>query len=120
MRKLLTFLAIPAMFSAVALADSWSGGLLDASCYERQNQQLKDMAKAAEACGATSQTNAFALHASGKVFKFDSTGNTKAMGALKNRADRSAPGAAPQTSITAKVEGTESGGTIKVESIEVQ
>lgn len=120
MRKILTLLAFSTIFSTFALAADWSGALLDASCYDQQNQQLKDMQKAADACAATGQTTAFALHASGKVYKFDTAGNTKAAAAVKNRADRTNPAIPQSPMITAKVEGTESGESIKVETIEVQ
>jgi hypothetical protein len=72
-------------------------------------------------CDATGTTTAFALAASGKIFKFDDAGNAKAAEALKSRADRSAnPNAPASTSITAKVSGTKEGDNLKVESIEVQ
>jgi hypothetical protein len=120
MRKILTLVAFSVVSTAVALAGDWSGALLDGSCYDRQHQQLKDMQKAADACAATSQTTTFALQASGKVLKFDASGNSKAMTALKTRADRAEPGASPSAAITAKVSGTETADTIKVDSIEVQ
>jgi hypothetical protein len=120
MRKTLILLAFSTVFSTFALAADWSGTLLDASCYDRQNQQLKDMQKASDACAATGQTTAFALNASGKVYKFDTAGNSKATSALKNRADRSEPGKPASKEVMAKVEGTEAADTIKVDTIEVQ
>ena len=120
MRKILTLIAFVSIFSVFALAADWSGSLLDSSCYDRQNQQQKDMEKAAAACAATSQTTTFALHSAGKVYKFDTGGNTKAATALKSRADRSEPGKPQPTSFTAKVEGTETSGTIKVDSIDIE
>jgi hypothetical protein len=120
MRKALTFLAVPVVFSAVAFADNWSGNLIDSSCYDRQNQTLKDADKAAEACMANDQTTSFAVHTSGKVFKLDSAGNTKAKTAISSRADRSAPGGAASKSINATVTGTESAGTIAVTEVQVK
>ena len=120
MRRILSLLAFSALFSTLALAESWSGMLLDATCFDEKQQELKDITKAATACAATSQTSTFALAASGKVYKFDSAGNTKAMTALKSRADRSEPGKSAGSAVNAKVEGTESSGAITVESIEVQ
>ena len=119
MRKVLTVLAFTAVSSTLALAADWSGTLVDSSCYERQNQQLKDVQKAVDACAATSQTTTFGIHASGKVHKLDAGGNSKATTALKNRADRSAGKPTPGP-ISAKVMGTESGDSIKVDSVEVQ
>jgi hypothetical protein len=82
-------------------------------------------------CVATAQTTAFAFEAAGgKVYKLDDNGNTRAMAALRNRADRSTTGGqstgttqgqtGTQRDIMAKVDGTESGGTIKVTTIELQ
>jgi hypothetical protein len=117
MRRILALVAFTTAFSAIAFAEDWTGKLIDSACYDRQTQQPKSV----DSCLASSQTTAFALSATGKVYKFDAAGNSKAMAALKNRADRSAPGKQGQPSeITAKVEGSEAGGTIKVENIEVQ
>ena len=122
MRRTLMLLALPAMLSTFAFADSWSGALLDASCYDRQAQAPNpDTAKAADACMATGQTTSFALSASGKVYKLDSAGNTKASSAFKSRAERSAPEkGAVQAKTMATVEGSVSGGIIKVDKIDIQ
>jgi hypothetical protein len=100
------------MFSMAAFAESYSGRLLDASCYSQQ--------KKASACDATSTTSSFAIDASGTVYKLDSAGNTKASAALKNRADRVDPSKAQSKEVMAKVDGTEKGGTITVTTIDVQ
>lgn len=112
MRITSRLLVFPAMFTMLALAGNWSGKLLDAACY--------DSKKGANGCEATSQTTAFALSASGKVFKLDSAGNAKAAAAFKNRADRAEPGKAQAKEVMATITGQESGGTITVEAIEVQ
>lgn len=112
MRKAFLVLAFSSLAPMVALAASWSGKLLDASCY---NQQKK-----AATCDATSKTTAFGIEVSGTFYKFDSTGNTKAMAALKNRADRADPSKQQSPEVMAKVDGNESGGTITVENIDVQ
>jgi hypothetical protein len=119
MRRILTLCASVAVFSALALAESYSGRLVDASCYDQQ--------KSATACDPTSSTTSFALVVSGKPAKFDDAGNAKAIEAMKSRADRSAnPNApagsasAPSKQIAAKVTGTKDGDNLKVEAIEVQ
>jgi hypothetical protein len=113
MRKTVTLLAVSAICSMAAFADDWSGKLIDANCY---NQTKK-----VESCDATATTSAFVLDVSGKIFTLDANGNTKAIAAVKNRADRAADPNNPQSkSIMAKVSGTESGGTITVESVNVQ
>src|SRR5437879_1556521 len=122
MRRILTMFAVVAVFTTLALAENWTGKLVDASCADQQkgDQQQGDLQKMAT-CDPSSATTAFALVASGKIFKFDDTGNAKAAEALKSRADRSTnPNAPPSTTITAKVTGTKEGDNLKVESIEVQ
>src|SRR5215467_8464311 len=88
--------------SALALAETWSGKLIDASCADPQKS---------EACVPTASTTAFAIHARGKVLKLDEAGNTKAADAMKNKANRQ---------ISATVQGTLSEDTIKVDSIELR
>ena len=113
MRRILTLCAFVAVFTGLALAETWTGKLIDASC---------DPQKSATSCDPTSSTTMFALVAQGKTYKFDEAGNTNVAEALKSRADRAANPTAPaSTSITAKVTGTKDGdNTLKVESIEVQ
>lgn len=96
----------------LALAENYSGKLLDASCYDQQ--------KKSASCDATSATTAFAIDVSGNVYKLDKTGNTKAAAALKNRADRTDPTKPQSKDVMAQVTGSETGGTIAVESIDVQ
>src|SRR4029077_4429381 len=100
MRRVLSLLAFTAVFSMLALADSYSGKLLDATCYDQQ--------KKAATCDATSTTTAFALEASGTVYKLDATGNAKASAPLKSRSDRATDPAKPESKqVMAKVTGTE-------------
>jgi hypothetical protein len=97
------------------LAGDWSGKLIDETC-----NATKEQTKVAS-CDANGTTTSFALDIGGKIYKLDAAGNTKAATALKNRADRSSDPARPMTgAITAKVSGSEKGGEITVESIEVQ
>ena len=112
MRRFLSIAAVFGVFSVAALAESYSGKLLDASCYDQQ--------KKASGCDATSTTASFAIDASGTVYKLDNAGNTKAAAALKGRADRVDPSKPQSKDVMAKVEGTEKGGTITVTSIDVQ
>jgi hypothetical protein len=112
MRRFVSTAALFGVFAMVALAESYSGKLLDASCYEQQ--------KKATACDATSTTSSFAIEASGTVYKLDNAGNTKASAALKNRADRVDPSKPQAKEVMAKIDGTEKGGTITVTDISVQ
>lgn len=112
MRRILLPITLFGVFAMSALAANYSGKLLDASCYDQQ--------KKADSCDATSNTTAFALEVSGTVYKLDSAGNSKASAAVKNRADRTDPSKPQPKEIMAKVDGTEKGGVITVESIAVQ
>lgn len=113
MRKTLSLLALFSVFAMIALAENWSGKLIDANCYSQQ--------KKAAACNATSATTAFALDVSGKIYMLDATGNSKAATAVTNRADRATDPSNPQAKeIVAKVSGSEKAGTITVDSVEVQ
>ncbi len=113
MRRILGLIAFSSVFSILAFAESYSGKLLDASCFDQKKTSLS--------CDATSKTKAFALDVSGTVYKLDAAGNSKAADALKNRADRATdPNKQESKEVMAKVNGTEKGGTITVESIDVQ
>jgi hypothetical protein len=112
MQKILLLVAFCTVSSVMAFGATWSGRLIDANCYTQQ--------KKVASCDATGTTTAFALEVSGKVYMLDANGNAKASSALKNRADRAADPNNPQSmEILAKVSGTETGGTINVDSVDV-
>jgi hypothetical protein len=117
MGKILTLCAIVAVFSSLALAETWNGRLIDANCYDQQTDQ-----KNVAACDPTNATSSFGLVVSGKIFRLDEQGNTKAAAAIKDRADRSTdPNKPASGQIAAKVTGSMDGDTkLKVEKIEVQ
>lgn len=96
----------------LALAESYSGKLLDAPCYDTQ--------KKVASCEATGKTTAFAIEVEGTVYKLDRIGNDKAAMAFRNRADRSDPNQPQSKEVMARVDGTERGGTIVVENIDVK
>lgn len=115
MHRLTILLVFVLAFTGLALADNFTGKLIDAACY--------DQAKGAKPCDATATTASFAVNVSGQVYKLDPAGNAKAAEALKSRADRSADPAKPPAGaaeVSAKITGTMDGQTIKVESIEVR
>ena len=104
MRKIL--LAV-CLFSTAALADSWTGTLVDVMC------KNKDLTSHTRDCALMCARTGFGLVLSdGKFLKFDEAGNAKALAALK--ATRK------QANLKAKVTGTEEGGVISVQSIEIQ
>ncbi|HTP31633.1 MAG TPA: hypothetical protein VMJ75_05630 [Candidatus Acidoferrales bacterium] len=114
MRRMLTICALGAVCAALALAESWTGLLIDGACYASK--------KDASVCAPAASTTTFALVAAGKVYNFDDAGNAKAAEAMKSRADRSAdPNRAAASGVAAKVTGTNGpNNTLKVETIEVQ
>ncbi len=113
MKKTIVLIGVSAVFSVLAWAGSWSGRLLDAACYD----QHKDT----NSCAAKSSTTNFLFETSGKFYKLDADGNSKAAAAVKNRADRSADPSKPQaTEVMAEITGTEKDDTIEVETIEVR
>lgn len=113
MRQLLTLLALATGCIGLASAASFNGTLLDASCYDQQ--------KKVEACSATGTTTEFMIQVSNKIYLLDTTGNTKAAEAMKNRADRSTdPNNTAKAQVTAKVSGKLEGNTINVDTIDVQ
>jgi hypothetical protein len=113
MGRFLAIFGLLTVSSALALANDYTGKLLDSACYQQQ--------KSTRGCDATSATTTFAIDVSGKVYDLDSAGNSKAAEALKTRADRSAdPNKPPKGPVTAKVAGTLSGNTVQVDTIEVQ
>jgi hypothetical protein len=110
---ILSMLVVLAAFSTAALAETWSGKLLDAKCYSEKND--------ASMCEATGETTAFSLNVAGKVYRLDGAGNSKAADALKNRADRVQDPSKPGSKeVMAEVEGTLTGDTISVSNIEIQ
>ena len=114
MRSLYTVCGMLAVFTGLAMAEDWTGRLLDSSCYEQN--------KTAKPCDATSSTTSFMFDVSGKVYKLDAAGNSKAVDAIKNRADRAAgdtkSAAGPvNAKVSGSMEGTDS---IKVEKIDIQ
>src|SRR5260370_39425626 len=99
MRRILTFCACVTVFSVMAFAETYTVRLIDASCYDQQ--------KSAKTCDATSSTATFALLVSGKAYKLDDAGNTKAAEAVKNRSDRSTdPSSKASSQVMAKLSGT--------------
>jgi hypothetical protein len=114
MRRILTASACVALFAGLALAETFTGKLIDASCAQQQ--------QSANSCIPNASTTAYAIDVSGKVYQLDADGNAKAAEALKSRADRMAEpnGPAKTDQVRARVKGTLEGGTLKVDSIEVQ
>ena len=113
MKNILPLVAFCSLFSVAAFAEDYSGKLLDANCYSQQ--------KKAAGCDATSTSTTFAIEVSSKVYTLDAAGNAKAATAMSSRADRAADPKDPQSkAVIAKVSGTATGGTIAVDTVEIQ
>jgi hypothetical protein len=104
---------------AAAYAETWTGKLIDSSCLERfstaQNSGKKalDLDKLDKQCAPTPATSSFAVLDGDKIYKLDSTGNSKVMadvygGAIKADHDRD---------VHVTVTGKKNGDTIMVESV---
>src|ERR1035438_4522914 len=108
MRKTCYLIILSTALVISAFGANWSGKLLDARCYDKQ--------QSATGCDVKGTTTSFALDVSGKVYKLDAAGNPKATAPPRNRADRAAdPAKPPSMEIMAKVEGSEHGNTIAAE-----
>jgi len=104
MRKLLVISAISVVS---AMADTWTGSVVDVMC------KGKDLANHTKSCNVSCAAGGFGLVLSdGKFVKFNETGNAKALAAIK--------ATAKEKDLKAKVTGTLDGEVIKVQSIEIQ
>jgi hypothetical protein len=112
MRKLFTIATLAAISATLALAEDWTGKLIDSSCLDQK--------KEIDVCQANGATTSFALQVSDKTYRLDDMGNQKALKALKDRADRAADPAAAAAPVMAKITGTKDGDVLKVANIEVQ
>jgi hypothetical protein len=103
-----------AVFSALALAESFQGRLVDANCFDQQ--------KSVATCDPSGSTTMFSLVVANKPYKLDALGDSKAAEAIKNRADRAGdPTKPPSTQVMAKITGSKDGdGILKVETVELQ
>lgn len=106
------FLCLGALLTFVgagvaAAAGSWSGTLVDVMCKGR------DLANHGKQCSLTCAKSGFGVVLpDGKFVKFNETGNTKALAALK--------ATTKEKDLKVKVTGTLDGEIIQVASIEIQ
>jgi hypothetical protein len=101
--RLATLGAVLALVSALSFGESFTGKLVDASCAAKAQVQKTE-------CAPTAATKSFAIEtADGKVLKLDSTGNSKAIAAMKDNFK-------PESQVT--VSGQLDGQTVKVDSID--
>jgi len=114
MRKLMTVCAMLGAFSALGLAETWNGTLLDYNCYHRHNTS--------KSCDAKPSTQMFMLEVNGTRYRLDGASNERAAEAMRSRADRASnPDATKATPVNAKVTGeTRGSGKIHADTIEIQ
>jgi hypothetical protein len=107
MQKLLTIGTMFAALSGFAMAETWSGTLLDANCVKHHK---------AKSCDAKGSTTMFALDSGGKTYFLDFVSNDSArqtMDSLREHGDKSKP-------VSATVVGrTRGSGKIRAERIEL-
>src|SRR5260221_9240249 len=107
MKRLIPIAAAILGFSAVALAESWTGTVVDVMC------KGKDLAGHTAKCAVSCSKGGYGLVLSdGKFVKFNETGNAKALMTLKSTSK--------EKDLKAKVTGTLDVYTVKGESIELQ
>ena len=93
--------------STLALAESWTGTVVDVMC------KGKDLAGHTAKCAVSCSKGGYGLVLSdGKFVKFNETGNSKALAALK--------ATSKEKDLKAKVSGSLDNDVINVESIEIQ
>ena len=112
--KSITKLGIVLCMAGVAAhAETWAGKLIDAACFQNDTNKPLKLDKLEKECAPSAATTTFAVIADGKVFKLDSSGNSKVAadvygGAIKADHDRD---------VNVTVKGSLQGDTIRVESI---
>lgn len=111
MHRMTVIAAIAGLTAGFALADSWSGKLIDANCKSSNNSNSSRSNQDSATCAPTSATRVFAIQTpDGKVYRLDSSGNRKAEEMMKNDPNR--------TNVT--VNGSLQGQTVKVDSLDLR
>ena len=107
MKRILLSAASVMLFSALALAETWTGILVDTNCKDKP-----DLASHTRKCAIGCAKSGYGLVTGGKFVKFDKEGSDKALAALN--------ASSKEKDLQAKVTGTLEGDTIHVESVELQ
>ncbi len=107
MKRLLGITASFVLFSAAALAETWTGTVIDTMC------KGKDVANHTRQCALGCAKSGFGIVTSdGKFIKFDESGNAKALAALK--------ASTKDKDLRATVTGTMNEDVITVDSIHLE
>lgn len=106
MHRITVIAAIAGLTAGLALAESWSGKLIDANCKASGSSSQSQNESAT--CAPTASTKVFAIQTpDGKVYRLDNSGNSKAEEMIKKDPNR--------TNVT--VNGTLEGQMVKVDSL---
>jgi hypothetical protein len=121
--KTATKLGIIVCLTAMAsYAESWTGKLIDASCYNSNKAAPASVdhkgaptsgEKLDRDCAPTATTSAYALHANGKVYMLDSSGNAKAAADFQGGAIKPDKDGDVHVTVSGKMQGD----TISVDSL---
>lgn len=107
MNRITVIGAIVCASAGLALAENWTGKLIDANCKPSSTSEGNQSAT----CAPTSSTKVFAIQTpDGKVYRLDSAGNSKAAEMIKKDPSKT----------DVSVSGTLDGQMVKVESISGQ
>jgi hypothetical protein len=107
------------MAGMVSYAETWTGKLIDSTCFERfttadnNGRKALDVNKLDKDCAPTAATTTFAVLDGDKIYKLDAKGSSKVMadiygGAVKADHDRD---------VHVTIKGKKDGDTIVVESV---
>ena len=103
--------------AAFSYAETWTGKVLDATCYDTQKKKTKSQEDLARTCAPTASTTDFAIQTSaGKVYKVNSSGNSEFAADIRNgvlKKDNDGD-------IHAMINGSREGEMIKVNSINLE
>ncbi|MCU1338164.1 MAG: hypothetical protein JWO19_3745 [Bryobacterales bacterium] len=119
MNKLTKLGMILCMGAVLSYAETISGKLIDATCYDSKatatsaGQKAPSLDKIDKDCAPTASTTVFAVHANGKVYKLDPSGNAKVASEMQSggiKADKDGD-------VHITVSGTPQGDTLKADSV---
>lgn len=114
MRKLIFTCAMFGALSGIALAETWSGTLLDANCLHGHH--------ASRACNARPKTTSFVLDSNGTRYRLDARTNDAAHSAMLDRADKASnPYATKAVPVQATITGhIRNNGKIRADTVAVR
>ena len=107
------------MAGVASYAESWSGKLIDATCYEGQSTAAKagqkppKVDKLDKDCAPTAATSVFAVLSDGKIYKLDAEGNAKVADDMRGGALK----ADKDGDVHIKVTGSRTGDTVSVDKV---